>query len=779
MAQTRFQKAGALSARGDTPVAAFLRQHFVTTDREFVEGAVDVFVQNLPEIEAGEHATLAITALGVYEAQIDGHKVGNEFLTPGYTYYPRDLAYQTFDITNLLVMPAVGCGSHRLTVFLGQGWYAGRFTFNNKTCLYGTTPAVSWMVETTAADGTRRRFFSDPHSIRTVTSPYEYAGLYDGERYVAKGANVPIAAIRRPHHVCSFTGPLPATIEPERIAITVQEERQPVSVTRHGQATICDFGQNFAGIVSIDPTRMEGTRMTVRHGEILTKDGELYTANLRKAKQTIVYTKGTEKEPYTPRFSYMGFRYIEITGTPWREGLVTAHVVSADLRRTGRFECGNKDVNRLFSNILWGQRSNYEHVPTDCPQRDERMGYTGDAHVFALTGAFNYDTRTYLEKFLSDIRFSQMDNREGYVSSTVPATGPAGIGFLTMIGWGNADIILPWMLWWQYGDLQIIRTQWASMTRFVDCEIRHMNHRGLWRSINLGDWLTLGRDIKWMATHNGPVSNAFIVHDLDLMGKMARLLGKSDEAARYHRLFLRSRQGYIDTYVKEDGAFSPDYQGALVMGLAFVIPKGPLWNRCFAHLVGLVRQEGLGTGFFATEHLLPLLAANGQGSLAYNLLLNRHCPGWMYEIDKGATTIWERWDALRPDGSVNESKSGKDNMVSFNHYAFGSVGEFLYRFVLGIQPLEPGYRKILVAPVIDPRLRWARGSYNSVVGKIAVAWRAEGDTWDLSVSTPTDGQVVLPSGEKQPLTQGEHTFHGSLPVTRRHLAGSTKPSSLP
>jgi len=724
-----------------------LKAHFITVDRPFKEGTVEVFEQSF---SAGEvkRAALSITALGVYEAELNGQKIGDLLFTPGYTYYPKNLHYQVYDVTEQLT------GNNLLRIYLGQGWYCGRFTCDNKTQIYGERPAVSWVLEIELADGTGRMFCSNDEGVKAVRSPYEYAGFYDGEIYHADGG--PDEVIQP----SPYTEPLPEVLEESTTGVKVQEEMPVRRVTQTGDTTILDFGQNFAGIIEIDPAKMSGGTLRLRHGEILNPDGTLYTTNLRKAKAEIVYHRGTLSEKYRPRFTYMGFRYVELTGVEYVPGLVTAYAVYSEMKRTGEFTCKNELVEQLYNNQVWGQKSNYVEIPTDCPQRDERMGYTGDGHVFALTGAYNFDTEQFWAKFLKDIRYSQMDNAEGYVAPTIPAQGPAGIGFLTMLGWGNCVTIVPEMLYWQYGTDKYLREQYESMKTFVECEIRKMGDANLWLAPNLGDWLTMGKDIAFMAMHNGPVSNAFIVNDLRIMAWTAERFGKVEDAARYQTQLEKTRQAYLAAFVKEDGTMADDYQGAYIMALRFVIPKGDLWNRAFAKLVEKIHVEGMQTGFFATEHLLPLLADNGEAKLAFDLLLQEECPGWMYQVKRGATTIWERWDSLRPDGTVNETSTsgGDDNMVSFNHYAFGSVGEFYYRYILGIQPAEPGFAKVRIKPFTDARLGGVSGCYCSRAGDIKVSWQIQHTGLYIDVEVPVPAEIIWPDGSVRQVSPGRYTY---------------------
>jgi alpha-L-rhamnosidase len=500
---------------------------------------------------------------------------------------------------------------------------------------------------------------------------------------------------------------------------------------------------------------MAGNELKLRHGEILNPDGSLYTANLRKAKAEIVYHKSESGEIYRPRFTYMGFRYVELTGVPYKEGLITAHAIYSDMERTGDFTCENPLVDRLFKNQVWGQKSNYVEVPTDCPQRDERMGYTGDGHVFAKTGAYNFDTEEFWAKFLRDISYSQAKNKLGYVAPTIPAPpGEQGVGFMSMLGWGNCICIIPELLYHHFGKDSYVKEYYNCMKKFVDLEISKMGgifgKKNLWIAPSLGDWLAMGRDVKYMAMHNGPVSNAFIVNDLRIMIWASEVLGKNEDTIRYKEQLEKTREAYIKAFIKKDGTMRDDYQGAYVMALKMVVPRGELWDKIYAKLIEKLRCDGMQTGFFATEHILPLLVENGDAKLAFDLLLSPKLGGWMYQVERGATTTWERWDALRPDGSVNESKMSSDNMVSFNHYSFGSVGEFYYEYILGIKPLEPGFRKVQIKPFIDSRIGAFKGNYRGIC--------VEYDNNNLHISVNTEAKIILPDGKEFEKCAGEYTF---------------------
>lgn len=723
-----------------------LRKQWITSEKEYREGEVFVYRQKFTASQV-KKAVFYGTALGVYEAELNGTKIGRQMFAPGFSYYPRRVLYQTHEVTKLLRE-----GENTLTVYLGQGWYCGRFLCENQTQIYGEQPAVAWILELEDAAGSRR-LVSD-ETVEELESPYEYAGEYDGEIYFADGRE------KVTGHAAAYTRETPFALEPTLTEVRLQDEMPVREATVQGDVTILDFGQNFAGIVEIDPSFLTNETITIRHGEILNADGSLYTANLRKAKATIVYHAGAEKKKYRPRFTYMGFRYMELSGAAYQPGMIRAYALHTEMKRTGYFSCENPLVQKLYENQVWGQKSNYVEVPTDCPQRDERMGYTGDGQVFALTGAYNFNTDAFWKNFLRDLELGQLDNTEGYVCATVPQTGPAGIGFISMLGWGNAVTILPEMMYRQFGDEEALPRQYESMKLFVEAEIRKMGKKNLWIGPSLGDWLAMGKGIAWQAMHNNPVSNAFIVHDLKVISETAERLGKREDAARYRRQLAATTDAYIKKFVSKNGIVAKDYQSAYIMALKYVLPEGELRERVKKNFVANIRKNGLQTGFFATEHLLPLLVEAGEQKLAYDVLLQENCPGWMYQVKCGATTTWERWDALKPDGTVNEEKmaGSGENMVSFNHYAFGSVGEFYYQYILGIRPEKPGFAKLHFAPYPDERLGGVSGSYLSVAGKIESAWRYEADGCHIRLATPVEAVVLLPDGRSENVPAGTYEW---------------------
>lgn len=728
-----------------------LKRYFITSNSsEYIEGEVNHFSQVCQLENRISKASLVITALGIYEAEINGSKVGNQIFAPGFTYYPKDLFYQEYDVTDLLK-----AGTNTLDVYLAQGWYSGRFTHENITQIYGDKTAVSWMLSVHFEDGSQDIITSSDSVVEKV-SQYQYAGFYDGEIRDDRIDPVIIG------EAVKYTGSIPEHLSLTQSKVILQEKIPIKEVIRQPDRTIIDFGQNFAGIIELNTKYLNfGETIHIRHGEVLTENGQLYTDNLRKAKAEIIYTSDGNEKKYRPRFTYMGFRYIEISGVEYKDGLVEARALYNDMCRTGYFNTSHEKLQRVYENQLWGQKSNYVEVPTDCPQRDERMGYTGDGQAFARTGAYNFDSEDFWKKFFKDIAFSQADNSENYVAPTIPANGPGGIGFLNMLGWGNAVTIIPEAMYQQFGSEDLQVQFYDNMKAFIDCEIAHLGKNNLWLAPNLGDWLMPDKDMAWMATNNGPVSNSFIVNDLNIFSKLAKRLGFEEDYLYYREKYEQVQKAYISTFVSADGTVVGDYQGAYIMVLQYVLEPGALRNKVAKKFVENVRENGINTGFFSTEYLLPLLVENGEPELAYDLLLQEDCPGWIYQVNRGATTIWERWDAIKPDGSINDDKvmQSDGNMVSFNHYAFGSVGRFIYEYILGIKPLVPGFKKVQIKPIMDSRLGHVSGSYHSRNGKISVEWILNEDgTGHLTVDTPVDSLIELPNGMTQQVMAGIYKY---------------------
>ena len=730
-----------------------LKKHLVFLDREYVEGDVYKLIENINISKEILKAKLLITGFGMYDVYLNSKKIGEQLFKPGFTYYKKRVLYQEYDVKDFLKK------KNSLEIYVGQGWYSGRFYCENTTQNFGSLPSISYWLEIEFFDGSKENYFSY-EGMKAYVSEYNYAGEYDGEMidYSKPNLNEECGKLE------ALEFPKDVKIEKTLTEVKVHEEVEIKNVYTHDDYTIIDFGQNFAGIVSINSDLLErGQEITIRHGEILNKDGSLYTTNLRKAKATLVYKKGIEKGWYSPRFTYMGFRYVEIKGIQYKENLLKAHTIYTNMERLGEFHCKNELVNKLYDNLNRSQKSNYVEVPTDCPQRDERMGYTGDGHVFALTGTYNYDTLDFWKNFFNDLRLQQIDNGDGNVSAYLPHPNPKPVGFIAMQGWGNAVSIIPEILYKQYGDLNFFKDQFEAMKDYIDLEINKAGKKYLWKSVSLGDWLSLRKGIAWQAINNHPVSNSFFVNDLRIFLELLKLMNKENEYKYYEDIYNKVKKAYIKAFINtRTGRVKKDYQGNYVLILKHVLNQNSdeeLKKLVQKKFVENVKKNGLDTGFYATEHLLPMLVEAGETKLAYDILLSEKCPGWMYQINKGATSIWERWDSLKEDGSVNESQNNGNNMVSFNHYSFGAVGEFYYQYILGIKPLEPGYTKIKIEPYIDKRLGNVSGSYKSRAGLIKVSYEyLENGKTKFNIEVPSKSVIKLPKKEAEIVKKGKYEY---------------------
>lgn len=745
----------------------WFKAELITSAQKPREGEVHRFFKILELSKPLRRACLYVTALGIYEGCINGSSIGAPFFAPGFTNYKKRLQYHVFEVAAMLAP-----GQNELSFLVADGWYKGRFTFQNKTNLYGKRLALAARLELVFEDGSEQVVTTGPDWLENVSTPWRYAGFYDGEDYDAALEGFP----GEPLPVKVFRGKIPPRLDlaPDCGVRLQYSLPPPLVVSSDSGRTILDFGQNFAGIIELDPAGLTNETLTIRHGELLDSGGNLYTANLRKAKAEIVYRAAGSGKVYRPRFTYMGFRYVELTGAPYREGMLSAHAVYSDMPRIGNFSCSDENINRLYDNIIRSQQSNFVDIPTDCPQRDERQGYTGDAQVFAEAASLNYDTGVFFGKYLTDLRLGQA--KSGLVDMTVPYEYAIPILRVTSAGWGDAAVIIPWTLYEQYGDLELLRESYDSMKRWCDYSLKGAEkssradlrrygaetERFIWDRgfMHLGDWLAPNLDRDAAMAKKAYISTCFLAHSCDMVSRTASILGKNDDAEKYALLFDSVSKAWCTRFLKKDGGIEDGFQAAYVMALAYGLIPPEKRQAAADKLAEQIRADGgLTTGFISTGLLLPVLCDHGYEQLAFDLLLGEDCPSWLYQLRRGATSIWERWDAVREDGSVNETLQGKDNMVSFNHYAFGAVGAFFYRYILGINPAEPGYTKIRISPCAGSRLDWARGSLETRQGRVSVAWRREGGKTAFEIEIP--GGVCCDfqfRGTESALEPGTHSF---------------------
>lgn len=742
------------------------------------------------EFRAGRpirRATLYATALGLYEFEINGRRVGDAWFTPGWTDYRQRVYYQAWDVT-----PHVRHGPNALGAMVADGWYSGYLAYGllvgygpHKTGrdIYGKTPSLRAQLELEYADGSRDIIGTDPSWRVTDTGPLREADFLMGETYDARlelngwsqpgfddaawSCAVPAEAngsLRAPFH--DGAGPREQEfgfVPPPRLQaypaplVRCTETLRPVQITSPARDTyIFDLGQNFAGNVRLRVRGPAGQAVRLRYGEMLHPDGRLMTENLRKARATDTYRlRGLPRgETWTPRFTFHGFRFVEVTGFPGRPNLdtLTGLVLHSDTPLVGAFECSDPMVNQLYRNIVWTQRANFLELPTDCPQRDEREGWMGDAQLYVRTATFNADVAAFYHKWLYEVEEAQLPS--GAYPDYCPWPFQHGKVFAT--AWTDAGIIVPWTVWRVYGDRALLERMWPSMTRFMhwrrsqardDLGVENPD-ANTW-----GDWLNQDDP-----TPIPYIDTVYFAYTARLMADMADALERPTEARDYRDLFARIHTAFARKYLHPDGRLAVPSQTAHALALFTGLIPAPQQSALGAHLAELIRTNGfrMTTGFLGTRPLLPALSAAGQHDVAVRLLQSRRFPSWGFEVENGATTIWERWDSYTKEHGFG-GKDGQQNasMNSFSHYSFGAVGEWMFATLAGIDLAAPGYEVIRFRPTPPspasnpehPPIDWVRARTASHRGTIASEWRRHQDRFHLRITVPPgcQGHVHLPT----------------------------------
>ncbi|HTT69525.1 MAG TPA: family 78 glycoside hydrolase catalytic domain [Gemmatimonadales bacterium] len=698
-------------------------------------------------------ARIYATALGSYRLAVNGRSVGRGVLQPDWTDYRYRLTYQAYDVT-----PLVRRGRNVVGALLGAGWFASRMGFSSARYAYGPAPVrLRLELVLTYADGREEVIPSDT-AWRAAPSPVLVSEIYDGEAYDARleqpGWDRPGFDDRRWHAVVAVAAPR-ATLQSQNLPPVARlAEIRPRRRWSPAPGTwVFDLGQNVAGWARLVVRGPRGAQVRMRFAEILDPDGRnVSQINLRSAKATDTYVvRGGSTERFEPHFTYHGFRYVEVTGFPGvpGPGAVTGIVAGTALPETGRLRTSDPSLNRLWENIVWTQRANLYSVPTDCPQRDERMGWMGDAQVFWRTASYNMDMAAFGEKWLADVRDGQT------AAGCFPNFAPSFLGVLSCgaPGWADAGVIIPWTLWRHYGDVRVVAENWDAMQRYL-AFIGDSNPDFLWRKgkqVQFGDWLPAGSTRSWGETNTDLIATAFWAHDAQLMAQMAGALGKDSAAAAYGRLAARIRAAFDSAYVQPDGRagapfVNPDSvrttytQTGYVLALHFGLVPDSLRAAAAVHLVDDIAAHGwhLTTGFLGSAYVLPVLSDAGRDSVAFRLLRQTSFPSWLYEVEHGATTIWERWNGDHGDPGMN----------SYSHYAFGAVGEWLYRYLAGIDQDSGsiGWSSVAIRPRWAPGLDSVQASYHSVRGTVASAWRRRRDgAVEVTILVPPNAsaRVVL------------------------------------
>jgi alpha-L-rhamnosidase len=704
--------------------------------------------------KAIKSARLYITSHGLYEAHINGKRVGDQYLTPGWTSYNKRLQYQTYDVTGLLKQ-----GRNATGALLGDGWYRGNLAWGGLKNIYGKTLGLLYQLEVTYTDGSTELITSDAQ-WKSSTGPIRRAGIYYGEAYDARlekknwtqtgfsdsdWQGVKVIQGGKENIVASYAPP-----------VRKHETFKLLKIfkTPKGQ-TVVDFGQNLVGWVTLKVKGNAGDKITIRHAEVLDKEKNVYLENLRAAQAEIVYIlKGGEEEIYEPRFSFFGFRYAWVEGYPGTltADKITATAVYSDMKPTGNFTSSHPLINQLQHNIQWGQKGNFVDVPTDCPQRDERLGWTGDAQVFFRTAAYNMNVASFFYKWLKDVEADQ--RKDGAVPFVIPNV--LGDSAAASTGWADVAVIIPWHLYQAYGDQRILEQQYESMKGWVGYMERRSKN-DLWnRGFHFGDWLFYrpfdDNDGRSAVTDKYLISQCFWAHSTQLLLNTAQVLNKTADVQHYTAQLKKIKDAFLKEYVTPSGRLVSSTQTAYTLALHFDMLPEALRAQAADKLAQNVKSYGnhLTTGFLGTPYLCHVLTRFGYTDVAYDLLLQEEYPSWLYPVKMGATTIWERWDGMKPDSTFQTP-----GMNSFNHYAYGAIGDWMYRTVAGLQEASPGYKKITIAPQPGGKLTQATAELKTIYGPARSAWKTENGILKLDVIIPanTTATITLPHAAGKKVTE--------------------------
>ena len=713
-------------------------------------------------------ATAYITAHGLYEATMNGQRVGDAYLTPGWTSYNKRLQYQAYDVTNLLKN-----GNNVVGVTLASGWYRGIMGYENNKNIYGKDIALLFQLNISYNDGTSEIISSDG-TWKSSTASIRYAEIYNGETIDAKmnkkgwalpGFNdLDWSSVRIADH--SFDNLIATDNEPVRKHETFLPKR--IITTPKGEKVI-DFGQNLVGWVVVKVKGKAGDKITISHAEVLDKKGNFYTDNLRAAKAQDTYIlNGEGEETFEPHFTWHGFQFVKIEGYPGelKPENFSAVALYSDMKPTGTFSSSNVLVNQLQHNIQWGQKGNFLDIPTDCPQRDERLGWTGDAQVFSRTASFNMNVNNFFSKWLKDVAADQVDG-------VVPFVIPNVLGKPTnSTGWADVATIVPWNMYLAYGDKKILEDQYPSMKAYV--ESIHKNAKNdLWNTgFHFGDWLFYSPEDdnsgRSAVTDKYLIAQCFYAQSTQLLINAARVLGRSDEVNLYTPLLHNIKDAFLKEYVTTNGRLVSGTQTAYVLALNFDMLPESLRTQAAIRLVDNIKSYGnhLTTGFLGTPYLCHVLTRFGYDDIAYKLLLQDTYPSWLYPVKMGATTIWERWDGIKPD-STFETPS----MNSYNHYSYGAIGDWMYRRMVGIDTYEDGvgYKHIKIQPHIGGGFSNASATLKTYYGSLSNSWKVEGNNVIMDVEIPanTTANIFIPSDDPNKIME-----NGKSLILMKHESNS-------
>ncbi len=722
-------------------------------------------------------ARLYVTARGIYQIYVNGKKVGNDFWSPGWTDYDKRIQSATYDVTSV-----VGEGKNAVAACVAAGWYAGRLGWNLNACNYGTKPQLLAQLEVVYKDGSSDIIPTDA-TWKWAEGPVVYSDIFDGEDYDArreiKGWNEPNFNDSAWNTVDTGRVEKSPLIEPMRMQPVIEKDiLHAISVKTVKPGTyVFDFGQNMVGWARINVPAVAGGKITIRFAEMLNADGSLYTDNYRTARSADSYIPVGDGAHWEPSYTFHGFRYVELDGLPenakpstdWVKGVVLHN----DMERIGSFVCSNPKINWLQSNIQWSQRGNFFSIPTDCPQRDERMGWTGDAQVFCPTAAFNMDVEAFFSKWFFDIRDTQ--HPDGAYPDIAPMKNPKAKG--GNAAWGDAGVVCPWEIYLAYGNKKVLERNYDSMKRYITY-LEKNSDNFIRPDSGYGDWLQPNREPGKSDTSKSVIGTAYFVRSADLASKTAQALGRTDDAMRYSRLARGVRDAFRKKYLKPDGVVGNDSQTDYLLALAFDILPENKRSKAFERLLGALKRDKwhLNTGFVGTPLLNPVLSRFGRTDIAYKLLNTETYPSWLYSVNQGATTMWERWNSYsRKDGFGNAV------MNSFNHYAYGAIGQWLYKDVAGIwhDDTVPGYKNIIFAPKPGGGINFASASNATPYGDAMSSWKISDGVMEWTVVIPANstGTIVFPTANARSIrVDGNRPAESSLSVRDGYPAMLKVPS---
>lgn len=712
--------------------------NWITPSFDLGDGAAE-FIRNFTINKKAVSATLTATSIGVYDAYLNEKRIGNFILAPGCTAYNKRLQYQTYDILDML------CENNKIVITVGKGWHRSRMSenrpeINTKPC------SIIAEIEIIYEDGTNDIIQTD-EMWSARKSKVIFNDIWDGETYDASLDN----SIEKPVNTVALDKDI--LIPQEGEIVREQEVLYPkeLIITPRGEQVI-DFGQEITGYIEFSVNAKKGDKVELSCAEVLDKNGNFYTANYRSAKSKITYICCDGEQKYQPRFTFYGFRYIRLDSYAGKTDLtkIRAIAVYSDMKRSGYIRTSDKKLNKLFSNTLWSQRDNFLDIPTDCPQRDERMGWTGDAQVFAKTACYNYDVKKFFGKWLGDLRAEQREN--GSVPDTVPNFWKI---MRSSTAWGDVINVIAWQLYLMYGDKQDLEVNFNAMQRWVDFMTEDSLDKYLWTCADdsdkmwrkhYGDWLALDapsgsyRGI----TSDNFIASAFYAHSTNLLVKTGRVLGK--DMSDYEELYKNIVKTFKKTFTKYTT------QTECVLALYFDLTDNK--DETAKQLDKMIKANGnkLQTGFVGTPYLLYALSENGYTDTAYDLLLQEEYPSWLYEVNHGATTIWEHWDGIKEDGSF-----WSDDMNSYNHYSYGSVVDWIYSVAGGIKPDKAGFDSVIIEPCPTKRIEWLETEYNSRNGKIVSKWTNTDEGVKYEITTPVPAKIII-NGKVQIVDAGEYEF---------------------